>query len=122
MYQTITRSMFHDAFNSLSETYKNSFSYEGLNALFQYFEDHEESGDGAIELDPIAICCEFTEYPSAVDAAQNHGCEEVVDLEPHGNVDLLEVTALEENQALEWLSERTPVIRCENGNVIVKDF
>lgn len=37
------------------------FSYEALGLIFDYFEECEDSCDSEIELDPIAVCCEFTE-------------------------------------------------------------
>ena len=40
----------------------NNFSYEGLNNLFDYLEEYEESTGEQIEFDPIALCCEYTEY------------------------------------------------------------
>lgn len=59
MKQTITRYDFERAFVDANR--KENFSYEGLGLLFSYFEDLEESMDEEIELDVIAICCEYTE-------------------------------------------------------------
>jgi|TARA_B100000073_G_scaffold319365_1_gene298213 hypothetical protein len=42
----------------------NHFSYEGLQALFDYLEDLESDMDKEIELDVIGLCCEYTEYES----------------------------------------------------------
>ena len=42
----------------------DNFSYAGLEALFNYFEEYEAATSEEIELDVIAICCEFTEYAS----------------------------------------------------------
>lgn len=39
----------------------NNFSYEGLNALFDYLEDYEEQTGEEIELDVIALCCDYAE-------------------------------------------------------------
>ncbi len=41
---------------------EHQFSYKGLKALFEYLEEYEESCDTELEFDPIAICCEYTEY------------------------------------------------------------
>jgi hypothetical protein len=43
---------------------RGHFTYEGLNALFEYFEELEEDMGYEIDFDPIAIRCEFTEYES----------------------------------------------------------
>lgn len=53
MYQTIGLSQFRDGFKYRPD----SFSYEGLGALFDYLETMDED----VEFDPIAICCEFSE-------------------------------------------------------------
>lgn len=41
---------------------ENQFSYEGKKALFQYLNELSEDIGEPIELDIVAICCEFTEY------------------------------------------------------------
>ena len=39
----------------------DNFSYEGLGLLFAYFEEWEGLSGEEIELDVIAICCEYNE-------------------------------------------------------------
>ena len=58
MYSTVGFSDFYDGFSSRRE----NFSYDGLQLLFDYFEEIEESTGEKIEFDPIAICCEYNEY------------------------------------------------------------
>jgi hypothetical protein len=48
-------SEFRDAFRQANR--QDQFSYEALNMLYEYFEDV----DPDMELDVIAICCEYTE-------------------------------------------------------------
>jgi hypothetical protein len=48
-------SQFRDAFRQVDRC--GQFSYEALNMLYEYFEDV----DPDMELDVIAICCEYTE-------------------------------------------------------------
>ena len=60
MYQTISRSQFHNAFKSMERD--NQFSFEGLNALYDYLEQYEDDTGEKVELDVIALCCEYTEY------------------------------------------------------------
>ena len=55
MIQTVNNSDFHNAFYSMDRG--NQFSYEALNMLFNYFEEFDED----MELDVIAICCEYSE-------------------------------------------------------------
>jgi hypothetical protein len=59
MKQTVSLSDFMDAFTKMDR--QNNFSYEGLKVLFNYFENLEESTDTEMELDVIAICCDYTE-------------------------------------------------------------
>ena len=58
MKQTVSRYDFHRAFEELRP---ENFSYEGLNVLFEMLEEWEESTGEEIELDVIALCCDFTE-------------------------------------------------------------
>ena len=40
---------------------ENNFSYEGLGILFDYLEQYEVDTGEAVELDVIALCCDFSE-------------------------------------------------------------
>ena len=57
--QTVTESDFRDAFQAIRP---DNFTYEGLGALYEYLEELSEDTGEDIELDVIAICCDFTEY------------------------------------------------------------
>ena len=57
--QTVTESDFRDAFQAIRP---DNFSYEGLGALYDYLENLSEDIGDDIELDVIALCCDFTEY------------------------------------------------------------
>jgi hypothetical protein len=59
MKTTVSRYDFERAFVDANR--KENFSYEALGLLFDYFEDYEEQTGQEIELDVIAICCEYTE-------------------------------------------------------------
>ena len=43
---------------------RENFSFDGLKALFEYLEDLESDIGEEIELDVIALCCEYAEYDS----------------------------------------------------------
>tara|TARA_R110000824_G_scaffold67838_4_gene175679 strand:+ start:983 stop:1291 length:309 start_codon:yes stop_codon:yes gene_type:complete len=65
MKQSVSEYDFIDAFrNYFGGQYKTNFSYEGLKALFEYFEEFENDTGEEMELDVIAICCDFSEYES----------------------------------------------------------
>ena len=58
MKQTINKTQFHDAFQALRP---DNFSYEAVDLLSDYFEEYEKDTGEEIELDVIAICCDFSE-------------------------------------------------------------
>ena len=43
--------------------------------MFGYLEDYEASTGEEMELDVIAICCDFTEYENLEEFRQNYGNE-----------------------------------------------
>lgn len=99
MKQTVSFFQFCDSF---SETYKNNFSYEGKRALFDYLEQYEDETGEEIELDPVALCCEYSEYESLKDFQEQYSAE---------------------YESLEDIEERTMVIPIENTECfIVQDF
>mgnify|MGYP003151513262 CR=1 FL=1 len=54
----------------------NNFSHSGLRALFDYLEQYEEDTDESIEFDPIALCCEYTEYDDLKEFQGDYTAEE----------------------------------------------
>lgn len=114
MKKTISVYDFRDAFLK-SDTYKDSFTYEGLTALFDYFEEYERDiNDGEeINFDMVAIACEYSEHESALECAKEYGFEL-----PDGNHNS---DTENEEKAIEWLEDRTQVIPFEKG-IIVAQF
>jgi len=87
MKRTITESEFIDAFNG---SYADSFSYEGKKALFEYFTELEDETGFEMELDVIAIHCEYTEYHLLTDFIADyedyvkaHNIKEIDDIAEH---------------------------------------
>lgn len=72
MKTTINLYDFRDAFHRANRG--SHFSYDGLAVLFEYFEEYEQSTGEEIELDVIAICCEYAEA-SPKDIADNYSIE-----------------------------------------------
>ena len=64
---------FSDAFRDMNR--KENFSYDGLKALYDYFTEYEESTGEEIELDVIAICCDFSEYADLEEFQADYGEE-----------------------------------------------
>ena len=79
MKQTINFYDFSNAFHKAGRG--NQFTYDGLKALFEYLEEYEEATGDEIELDVIALCCEFTEYESIEEFWLDYGQEDYPDEE-----------------------------------------
>ena len=84
------------------------WSYAGARALVEYLENLERD-TGEIEFDRVALRCDFSEYESAREAAEEYGWEPDEDAEEA------------EEAAREWLNDRTTVIEF-SGGVIVRQF
>ena len=102
MKTIVSEYQFVDAFRACGR--ESQFTVPARRALFEYFERLEEDSDTEIELDPIAVCCDFAEYPSALSAAEAYGFKDGIDSK--------------EESALEWLQNRTQVVEFEGGIVI----
>ena len=101
MKQTITR---HD-FAELFEQYrKENFSYNGRLALFNYLEELEEDTGEQIECDVIGLCCEYSQYASALEAVKEYTADD-----------------LDSEEAAAFLRDRTTLIEFDGG-VIIQDF
>ena len=77
MKETIGLSQFRDAF----QIRKENFSYRGLEALFNYLEEYEESTGDEIELDVIGLCCEYTEYKNLVEFQNDYDADDFKTME-----------------------------------------
>ena len=113
MKKTISEWEFIDEFKN-NNTYKENFSIEGLMALYDYLVEYEECISDEIELDVIALCCEYSEYKSANEAAKryNGAVEASKDFDDEDR----------EAAALAWLEDQTTVIPVNGGGVIIQDF
>lgn len=107
MYQSINFDRFQRSFADYGCS--DDFTYEGIKALFHYFEEMEKGSSKPIVIDVITICCDYSEYDSAIDAMNVY-----VDGEGYGDID--------EKAALSWLQDKTITLVCDNGHVIIKNF
>jgi hypothetical protein len=85
MKTTVSRYDFERAFVDADR--KDNFSYEALGLLFDYFEDYEEETGQEIELDVIAICCEYSE-DTLEDIANNYRID-LVDVDEEDQADFV---------------------------------
>jgi hypothetical protein len=72
MKQSVNFSDFVDAFRSM-ERY-DQFGYEALKVIFEYLEEYEDSTGEEIELDVIAICCDYS-VDTPLSIAETYGIE-----------------------------------------------
>ena len=92
----VTRSIFIDEFRAVRP---EQFTYAGLNALYDYYEQYQEDTGEEIELDVIALCCDFCQYDSIEEACAAYDLEDREELE-----------------------ESTIVIECDDDSVIIQNF
>ena len=69
MKHTLSSYQFRDAF---MECRPNNFSSKGLLALWDYFEQYEDDTGEELELDVIAICCDFQEFKNLEDFQEQY--------------------------------------------------
>ena len=101
MYTRVTEDNFRNTF--LASDYKNNFSYDGLTALYDYFEELEADLGESIEFDLIAIACEYSEL-TIDELRDNYSVDKDIDV-------------------IEYLQENTIVIEIENSDsVIIQDY
>ena len=73
MKQTVSLYEFTNAFHGTQ--YENNFTYEGLKALYTYLDELEEKTGEELELDIVALCCDFTEYESLEEFRENYSSD-----------------------------------------------
>lgn len=97
MKQTITESLFHEAFHHARRA--DQFSYGARSALFEYLTEIEDGSGEEIELDVVAICCDWSEHASAADWAKDyfnaHTMLDDLGLDPEATDDEIEAAATE---------------------------
>jgi len=109
MFTRINVYQFRDEFTLVNR--KDQFSYEGLGILFDYLEQVEDDTGEPIELDVIALCCDYTE-DTFEDAAKNF------------NIDISECADAEEirQTVLDYLNDETMVCGHDDDIVVYACF
>ena len=80
MVQDVNSNDFYQAFQDANRG--NNFSYEGLDALYDWLEELSEDTGEEYHLDVIGLCSEFTEYENIQEFNDNYGkdCETLDDV------------------------------------------
>jgi hypothetical protein len=117
--QTVDLSDFRRAFRDHGRS--DQFSHEALELLFDHFDQTSDDIGEPWELDVIAICCDFSEYDSAREAAEEQGWD--CDVDPEDFEDDAEgyQEAVDE-AAVDWLQDRTTVLELDDGGVVIQAF
>ena len=102
MKKTITKNEFRNAFKQANR--ENQFTPYALGKLFDYLEDYEEQTSEEVELDVIALCCEYSEFESLEELQQSYNIPE--DFE----------------EAREYIEERTQVICFEEDCILIQSY
>jgi hypothetical protein len=110
MKMTIDSHGFRNAFANFGR--QDQFSHNGLQALFNHLEDIEQVGGGEIELDVVSLCCDFTEFATALEAAKEFS---------RFTIDQGLTKQEEERQAIQFLADNTDVIPFDGG-IIIQNF
>jgi hypothetical protein len=110
IYTTInTGSQLQEEFKKFSDR-GDTFTPAGYDAIFDYL---EESGED-IELDVIALCCDFCEFGTAKEAMEDYAPDELAEfIADHSDEDKIE------ELCAEYIQENYSVIVTRNDTYIV---
>ena len=105
MKTTVNQSEFIDAFRRCDRY--DQFGYDALVSLFDYMEQMEEDCGEEMELDVIALCCDYS-VDSVADIASNYS---------------IDIAGLDDDEArsavLEYLQDNTQVVDEDcNGKIL----
>ena len=107
--QTLSKSSFIDAFKQSSR--KDQFSYKALGEIFDYLEEYSDFNGEPVELDIVAICCDWSEM-TWQDVALSYG------------VDLSQCTDDDERmgEVESFLCDNTQFLELSDGNFVFIQF
>jgi hypothetical protein len=106
MIQTITQSEFTSAFHHMDRG--NQFSHDALLMLYDFFEEC----DPEMELDVIAICCDFDEL-HYTDIIEQYDTDIPEDLDEDESIEYIR----------DWLSDNTMLVgESESGTFVYQSF
>jgi len=108
MKQTLNQESFVQAFEDMFRA--KQFSRQGLVALFDYFEQYEQDTGEQLELDVIAICCEYSE-DTAAEIADSYS----IDIEGLNEAEI-------ETAVRGFLEDHTTLVSEDRGVFIYQQF
>ena len=99
-----------DVAHELMQDTNAGWTWKAAKAIAEYLEEYEESTGEELELDVIAIRCDYNEYASALDCVKDCGYDAGLDSDDSEDD--------QERAALEYLQDNTQVIEFDGGIVI----
>ena len=98
MYETVNLSSFA---NTFAKVRPDNFSLEALELIYEFLTTYEDDTNREVELDVIAICCDFSEMTQ----------REIADAYPN--------TQPFENSIIDFLTEKTLFLGVTSNNTYV---
>jgi len=117
MYQTIGFDDFAHAFEAHGRGAQ--FTPDGLRVLFHYLTDLEDSTDTPIELDVIALCCEYSEETVTELAAQH---DITLDPDDVADMDATEQADALKEAVLDYLNAETTICGTTADTIVYEVF
>ena len=108
MKTTVYFSEFRDLFQQIRP---DNFSYQGQKILFDYFEEYENSTGEEVDLDVIAICCDFSE-----DSFENIADQYSIELDPEMDEDY------QKQQVIEHLEGEGAYVGDSINGIVYRQF
>lgn len=111
MKTTISIYDFRQAFHDMGRG--EQFSYDGLRVLFEALEQYEDDTGSEVELDVIALCCEYSEE-TPEEIAENYRLDWVAEYEDEDE---------KQKAIIEWLNDHSFVCGVtEDGAIVYQAF
>jgi len=108
---------FCDAFRDMDRN--ENFSYEGKRALFDYLEQYSEDTGQDIELDVIALCCDY--YENDIDTIISE-CRIDIDTDGFEDLDEDEQDEAKTEQVRDYLNDNTAIVGEVPGGFVYAAF
>lgn len=94
----VSETMFLETFRSMGR--QEQFSYDAMRALYAYLEDMSDDIGQDVELDVVALCCEYTQE-SFDDVADNYSIDTSYAVDEDDRIELI-LQHLDENTSVIW--------------------
>jgi hypothetical protein len=109
MKTTVSLYDFREAFRKSG---RENFSYAGLEVLFDYLEAYEDDTGEELELDVIALCCNYCEEDSPANIAENYSID-LTDCDDEDDI---------KQAVIDYLNENTSIVGETDSSIIYQSF